>query len=43
MYISEMELIQSRLEAEHKYSESELLKTILFEDANSKRKRNAGR
>ncbi len=39
MYISEMELIQSRLEAEHKYSESELLKTILFEDANSKRKK----
>lgn len=39
MYISEIELIRSRLEAQHKWSESELLKTILFEDANSKRKK----
>ncbi len=39
MYLSEIELLQSRLEAEHKWSESELLKMILSEDANSKRKK----
>ena len=39
MYISEIELIQSRLEAQNKWNESELLKAIISEDANSKRKK----
>ena len=39
MYITEMQLIQAKLEAEKRYNDSEILKEIITEDANSQRKR----
>lgn len=39
MYVAEIELIEARLRAENKWSESELIKAILSDDFNSQRKR----
>lgn len=39
MYVTEIELIEARLEAENKFSESELIKTIISEDLNSEKKK----
>ena len=37
MYITELELMKAKLQAEKKWNESELLKALITEDENSKK------
>ena len=39
MYITELELMKAKLQLERKWNESELLKMLIAEDENSKRKK----